>query len=91
MAGGDKTGWAAKASQQAFQGASNAADTTGVSNLIGVPTSPFDLTTFAPSPLLVNKGEPLPGDWPKLPVRFQYGPSAIQTTRKQPLTMGAME
>jgi hypothetical protein len=91
MAGGDKTGWAAKASQQAFQGASNAADTTGVSNLIGVSTSPFDLTTFAPSPALVNKGESLPGDWPKLPVRFQYGPSAIQTARKQPLTMGAME
>jgi hypothetical protein len=59
--------------------------------LIGVSTAPFNLTTFAPVPALVNAGASLPPDAPKLPVRFQYGPSAIQTVRKQALTVGAME
>jgi len=91
MVGGDNTGWSAKTSPQAFQGASNAADIAGVSNLIGVQTPPFDLATFAPKAALVNKGAPLPADWPKLPVRFQFGPTGIQQPRQQPLTMGAME
>jgi hypothetical protein len=91
MVGGDNTGWSGRTSPQAFQGASNEADITGVSNLIGVQTPPFDLTTFAPTPALVNKGAPLPAYWPKLPVRFQFGPSGIQQIRQQPLTIGAME
>ena len=91
MTGGDGTGWASGTSTYAFQGASNAADTAGVSNLIGVSSDPFDVTTFAPNPALVNAGASLPASGPKLPVRFQYGPSAIQTVRIQPLTVGAME
>jgi len=91
MAGGDGTGWASGTSPYVFQGASNSADTTGISNLIGVSTEPFDVTTFAPMPALINAGASLPAVAPKLPVRFQYGPSAIQTVRDQPLTVGAME
>ena len=91
LAGGEHTGWTLRPSRYAFQGASNRADTAGVSNLIGVSTAPFNLTTFAPVPALVNAGASLPPDAPKLPVRFQYGPSAIQTVRKQALTVGAME
>jgi len=91
MSGGDGTGWANLTSEYAFQGASNSADTTGVSNLIGVTSEPFDVTTFVPNPILVNAGASLPASWPKLPVRFQYGPSAVQTVRVDPLTLGAME
>ena len=91
MTGGDGTGWASKTSAYAFQGADNGSDTTGVSNLIGDSTDPFDVTTFVPNPALVNAGASLPASGPKLPVRFQYGPSAIQTVRNQPLTVGAME
>ena len=91
MAGGDGTGWASKTSSFAFQGATNSADTWGVSNLIGVTADPFDVTTFEPNPSLVDAGASLPANGPKLPVRFQYGPSAIQTVRNQPLTVGAME
>lgn len=91
MSGGDGTGWATASSAHAFQGASNSADTAGPANLIGASTEPFDVTTFAPNPALVNTGAPLPASWPKLPVRFQYAPSAIQTVREQPLTIGAME
>jgi hypothetical protein len=91
MDGGDGTGWATGTSKYAFQGAINSADITGVSNLIGVSSAPFNLSTFAPASSLVNAGASLP-DWgPKLPVRFQFGPSAIPTVRKQPLTVGAME
>ena len=91
MAGGQGTGWSSQTSIYAFQDASNSADTVGVSNLIGVSAEPFDLTTFVPAPALVNAGASLPVSGPKLPVRFQYGPSAIQTVRNQPLTVGAME
>jgi len=91
MAGGDGTGWTGGASEYAFQGASIAADTTGIENLIKVSAAPFDLTTFIPGPALANAGTPLPAGAPRLPVRFQYGPSAIQRVRKQPLTLGAME
>jgi hypothetical protein len=91
MAGGDKTGWGSVVPKFAFQGAGNQVDETGFSNLIEVSTPPFNLSTFEPTAALINKGEALPAYWPKLPVRFQYGPSAIQTVRKQPLTMGAME
>jgi len=91
MAGGDGTGFAADLSANAFQGASNALDTTGVSNLITVSSAPFDLKTFLPTRALVGVGADLPKGAPKLPVRFQYGPSAVQTVRKQPLTVGAME
>ena len=91
MSGGDKTGWGSVVPKFAFQGASNRADTAGVSHLIEVSTPPFNLATFAPSPALIGRGAVLPDYWPKLPVRFLYGPSAIQTARKQPLTMGAME
>jgi hypothetical protein len=91
MSGGDGTGWAPGASEYAFQGASNAADTTGISNLIAVKAAPFNLTTFAPTSALVGAGAGLPATGPKLPVRFQYGPSAIPAIRKQPLTIGAME
>jgi hypothetical protein len=91
IAGGEKTGWASIASNYAFQGASNKADTVGLSNLIEVSAAPFDLATFAPTSALVNKGTNLPEYWPKLPVRFEYGPSAIQKIRKQALTIGAME
>jgi hypothetical protein len=59
--------------------------------LIGVSADPFDVTTFAPNPALINAGASLPALGPKLPVRFQYGPSAVQTVRNQPLTVGAME
>jgi hypothetical protein len=89
--GGEHTGWTLRNARYAFQGASNNADTIGISNLIGISSAPFDLTTFAPKSILVNAGAALPPGAPKLPVRFQYGPSAIQTVRKQPLTLGAME
>ena len=91
MTGGQGTGWALAASRYAFQGASNSADAVGVANLTGVSTEPFDVTTFAPNPALVNAGAPLPASGPRLPVRFQYGPSAVQRVREQPLTIGAME
>ncbi len=91
MAGGDGTGWTTGLPTNAFQGASNSADTTGINNLIGVAADPFDVSTFAPNPVLVNAGASLPAAGPKLPVRFQYGPSAVQTVRVQPLTVGAME
>jgi hypothetical protein len=91
MAGGDGTGWTTHTSTYAFQGASNSADTSGVSNLTGVLEESFDITTFEPNPALVEAGTSMPADAPKLPVRFQYGPSAVQTVRVQPLTVGAME
>jgi hypothetical protein len=91
MAGGDGTGWAPGASPDAFQGASNAADTTGASNLIPVSTAPFNLSTFAPTQAVVNAGSGLPAPATKLPVRFQFGPTAIPEKRKQALTIGAME
>jgi len=98
MAGGDGTGWAsATATSQgslspyAFQGASNSADTVGVSNLIGVSTPPFDLTTFVPNSSLINAGTNPPASWPRLPVRFQFGPAAVVKPRIQPRTVGAME
>ncbi len=97
MAGGDGTGWASATvsgqgslSPYAFQGASNVNDTVGVSNLIGVSTAPFDLTTFVPNSSLINAGTNPPASWPKLPVRFQFGPSAVKV-RTQPRTIGAME
>ncbi len=91
MTGGDGTGWANSTSPYTFQGATNTADTTGVSNLIGVSADPFDVSTFSPYPALINAGANLPAFGPRLPVRFQYGPSAIQKARIQPLTVGAME
>jgi len=91
MAGGDGTGWATLTSKFAFQGAGNSADATDTSSLIGVTTEPFDTTTFEPNPALVGVGTTMPVGAPKLPVRFQYGPSAVQTVRVQPLTVGAME
>jgi len=98
MAGGYGTGWpgpgylnASPISPYAFQGASTAADTVGVSNLIGVSTAPFDLTTFVPNSSLINAGTNPPPSWPKLPVRFQFGPSAVPVARTEPRTIGAME
>jgi hypothetical protein len=92
MTGGDGTGWSqGNLNPYAFQGASTAADTVGVSNLIGVSTAPFNTTTFVPNSSLINAGTSQPASWPKLPVRFQFGPSAVQTDRYQPLTIGAME
>ena len=91
MSGGDRTGWASAASIRAFQGAGNSADTAGVSNLIGVSTEPFNVTTFVPNAALTDAGSPLPAAAPKLPVRFQYGPSAVQVVRDHPLTVGAMD
>jgi len=91
MSGGEGTGWYSRVSKYAFQGGSNSVDTTGISNLIEVSTAPFNLTTFAPTSALVGVGEKLPAGASKLPVRFQYGPSAIQKVRKQVLTIGAME
>ena len=100
MAGGDGTGWAmanssygseGSTSPYAFQGASNVNDTVGVSNLIGVSTAPFDLTTFVPKSALIHAGTNPPASWPKLPVRFQFGPSAVVKVRTQPRTIGAME
>ena len=91
MSGGDGTGWAGGASPYAFQGVSNSGDNTGVSNLIGVSAVPFNESTFAPNAALVNAGTAMPTSAPKLPVRFQYGPSAVQVLREQPLTVGAME
>jgi len=91
MSGGDGTGLANATSKYAFQGAGNNADTAGIANLIGVSTPPFDLTTFAPMPSLINTGTSMPVSGPNLPVRFQYGPTAIQKVRKQLLTIGAME
>jgi hypothetical protein len=78
-------------SPHAYQGASNSASTKGISNLMTVATTPFDLATFLPHSVLAGAGSPLPNDWPRLPVRFEYGPSAIVKMRKQPLTIGAME
>ncbi len=89
--GGYGTGWASETSPHAFQGASNSGDSTGVSNLLGVTAQPFDTTTFVPYPAMVNAGTSLPAPVAKLPVRFQYGPSAVQTVRTQPRTLGAME
>ncbi|MHB1960244.1 MAG: hypothetical protein ACYCO5_14625 [Acidobacteriaceae bacterium] len=92
MAGGDGAGWSQhNLNPHAFQGASTAADTVGVSNLIGVSTPPFDLTTFVPNSSLINAGTNPPASWPKLPVRFQFGPSAVPVARTQPRTIGAME
>jgi hypothetical protein len=91
LAGGDGTGWTLSTNPYAFQGASNAADNAGISSLVGVSAAPFDLTTFAPNPVLVNAGTPLPASGPQLPVRFQFGPSATPQVRAQPLTIGAME
>ena len=91
IAGGEKTGWSARTSLYAYQGTSNSASTTGLGNLIEVATAPFDLTTFAPHSVLAGAESSLPGYWPKLPVRFEYGPSAIVKVRKDPLTIGAME
>jgi uncharacterized membrane protein len=90
-AGGDGSGWDAQLSAHAFQGAGIVPDTTGVSNLLGVSAEPFNVTTFVPNEALINAGASLPAGVAKLPVRFQYGPSAIQTVRTQPLTLGAME
>jgi hypothetical protein len=91
MAGGDGTGWSPDVSKYAFQGAGNSKVVSGVSNLIGVTTAPFNLTTFAPNRSLIDAGANLPAGAPKLPVRFQYGPSAIPKDRSHPLTIGAME
>jgi hypothetical protein len=91
MAGGDGTGWATAISPYAYQGAGNSVGNSGVSNVSGVAGAPFNETTFVPNPALVNAGTEMPASAPKLPVRFQYGPSAVQTVRQQPLTMGAME
>ncbi|HUX46154.1 MAG TPA: hypothetical protein VMV57_15520, partial [Terracidiphilus sp.] len=90
LAGGDGTGWASGKSSDAFQGASNAADTMGVANLVGTSAAPFDLSSFAPNPVLVNAGTAMPPNAPALPVRFQFGPSATPTLRTQSLTIGAM-
>ena len=91
MSGGDRTGWASAVSPLAFQGAGNSADTAGASNLIGVSTEQFNVTTFLPNAALINAGTPLPAAAPKLPVRFQYGPSAVEVVRDHPLTVGAMD
>jgi hypothetical protein len=91
LAGGDGTGWALRVSPYAFQGASNSDDISGVSNFVGASSDPFNTTTFEPNSSLVNTGSVLPANGPKLPVRFQFGPSAIPTVRVQPLTVGAME
>jgi hypothetical protein len=91
LSGGDGTGWTSGTSSYAFQGASNTADTIGVSNLILVSSAPFNTTTFAPNSALFNAGSALPIGTAKMPVRFQFGPSATPLTRIQPLTIGAME
>jgi hypothetical protein len=91
MSGGNGTGWASLTSKYAFQGAGNSADTAGLSSLIGISVEPFNVTTFVPNAALINAGTSLPASAPKLPVRFQYGPSAVQVVRDQPLTIGAME
>jgi hypothetical protein len=91
LAGGDGTGWATKTSTFTFQGAGNGVDSSGVANLIGVLAEPFNVATFAPNPALVNAGANMPASGPKLPVRFQYGPTAIPELREQPLTVGAMD
>ena len=56
VSGGQGTGWTAAISPYAFQGAGNSADNTGVANLIGVSSEPFDVTTFVPNPALINAG-----------------------------------
>ncbi len=91
MAGGDGTGWASGTGQYDFQGASNAADVAGVTNLVTVSAAPFDKTTFAPGAALAGTGQSLPAGVASLPVRFQFGPSATPTVRSQPLTTGASE
>ena len=89
--GGDGTGWASGTSPYAFQGVSNAANTIGGSNLILVSSAPFNNTTFAPNSVLFDAGSSLPSGAAKMPVRFQFGPSAIPLARTQPLTIGATE
>ncbi|MGB6974753.1 MAG: hypothetical protein WBD67_08735, partial [Terracidiphilus sp.] len=92
MAGGYGTGWwATGATGHAFQGAGNAADTTGVANLVGVNAAPFDLSTFAPNAVLINAGTSMPANAPDMPVRFEFGPSATPRLRTKPLTIGAMD
>jgi len=91
MSGGNGTGWTNRVNIRGFQGASNSADNFGLSNLLGVSAQPFDTTTFVPYPVLVNAGTSLPAPVAKLPVRFQFGPSATPVVRTQPLTLGAME
>ena len=89
--GGNGTGWDAQLSNYAFQGAGIDENTTGVSNLRGVTAEPFNVTTFLPNAALINAGTQLPRSISTLPVRFQFGPSAVQAARTQPLTLGAME
>ncbi|HEU5350185.1 MAG TPA: hypothetical protein VFU55_01205, partial [Terracidiphilus sp.] len=91
LAGGDGTGWVKGTARSAFQGASNAADNTGLTHLHGVSAPPFDLKTFAPNPVLVNAGAAMPANAPDMPVRFEFGPSATPQLRTQPLTIGAMD
>jgi hypothetical protein len=91
MSGGDNTGWAAPDTRDVFQGAGNSAETTGVSNLIKVSSAPFNLSTFVPNAVLIDAGSAMPEGAPKLPVRFQFGPSAIPVARKHAHTIGAME
>ncbi|MGB6974719.1 MAG: hypothetical protein WBD67_08565, partial [Terracidiphilus sp.] len=91
LAGGDGTGWYTGTTSYAFQGAGNAAETAGVANLEGTSTAPFDLSTFAPNPVLINAGTSMPAGAPDMPVRFEFGPSATPQLRTQPLTIGAME
>jgi hypothetical protein len=91
MKGGNGTGWAAVTSKYAFQGASNSNDNFGLSNLVDASTEPFNVTTFVPNAALINAGTALPASAPRLPIRFQYGPTAVQAVRTQPLTVGAME
>ncbi|MGH9520431.1 MAG: hypothetical protein ACRD2D_12315, partial [Terriglobales bacterium] len=83
LAGGDGTGWTTGATTYAFQGASNAADTAGVKNLIVVHVAPFNLSTFAPNPALVNAGISMPANAPDMPVRFEFGPAATPRLRTQ--------
>jgi len=91
MAGGDGTGWAGEDTRDIFQGAGNMADTTGVSNLMRVFSAPFNRTTYVPAPALMDAGSAMPVGAPKLPVRFQFGPSATPVVRKHPRTIGAMD
>jgi hypothetical protein len=97
MAGGHGTGWAVVGSPYAvspyiFQGgATNKADTSGVSNLIGVPKPPFDLNSFEGTSELGKSGAGVPEVLSTMPARFQYGPAAVEKARRQPPGIGAME
>lgn len=89
--GAETSGFAVSAHTEVYQGASNVLGTEGLSNLIGVTTTPFDLVTFAPNSNAIGKGQVLPPNMVEMPARFSFGPNQLMTLRVAPTTLGALE